>query len=168
MLSEPTSLLRLVNDEEGIIRAADGIAIYGAKAENTSSWSVPAYYKAPEFYLVGDIRLQQVDLMNMKVRYFSDNVTLTDQYQLNGYHQQALKYLTKALSISPQDKRDNTLLVIWLGSNEKMALLVGRRVVAVSWLTIYILIKRMIKTLTSIMQKPNLLLPMSNFINLLI
>ncbi|MDE5306678.1 hypothetical protein PY546_08520 [Providencia stuartii] len=53
MLSEPTSLLRLVNDEEGIIRAADGIAIYGAKAENTSAWSVPAYYKAPEFYLVG-------------------------------------------------------------------------------------------------------------------
>lgn len=125
LLSEPTSLLRLVNDEEGIIRAADGIAIYGAKAENTSSWSVPAYYKAPEFYLVGDIRLQQVDLTNMKVRYFSDNVTLTDQYQLNGYHQQALKYLTKALSISPQDKRDNTLLVIWLGSNEKNGFIGG-------------------------------------------
>lgn len=104
----------------------------------------------------------------MKVRYFSDNVTLTDQYQLNGYHQQALKYLTKALSISPQDKRDNTLLVIWLGSNEKNGF-IGGAAGGRSFVANYLYSdKRMIKTLTSIMQKPNLLSPMSNFINLLI
>ncbi|MDV5224571.1 hypothetical protein RZ760_001180 [Providencia rettgeri] len=119
LLSEPTSLLRIVNDNAGTISSSPEVKMYGAKADGRQSWSVPEYNKAPEFYLVGDFTVQESYFGNMNSHYFSDNVTLTSELKLNQYHQEVLGYLTKALSITPQESGDNELLVIWLGSNEK-------------------------------------------------
>ncbi|MFY3768387.1 hypothetical protein AHYW_001983 [Providencia manganoxydans] len=112
LLSEPTSLLRIVNDNAGTISSSPEIKMYGAKADGRQSWSVPEYNKAPEFYLVGDFTIQESYFGNMNSHYFSDNVTLTSELKLNRYHQEVLGYLTKALSITPQESGDNELLVI--------------------------------------------------------
>lgn len=128
LLSEPTSLLRIENEEESIITANQPTILLGASVRNNNEtlkdspiWSVPAYSNAPEFYLIGDVNTDKTEIGEINVTYYSDNVELTNHLQLKEQHRKLLSFLVQSImpnNISQQTK-SNDLLVIWIGNNEK-------------------------------------------------
>lgn len=134
LLSEPTSLLRIEDEEESIITATKPTILLGASIQNDKDlskdnpiWSVPAYTNAPEFYLIGDVITDKTEIGKIKVTYYSDNIELTNHLQLKEQHRKLLSFLVQSImpdSIS-QHIKSNDLLVIWIGNNEKNNLIGG-------------------------------------------
>ncbi|TAK45960.1 MAG: hypothetical protein EPO27_09085 [Betaproteobacteria bacterium] len=124
LLSEPTSLLRLVGDSRqstltvsaGSLQSID----LGATPAGKGRWRVPSTNNAPEFYVIGNIKPRTRSIGPFQVRYVADNPGRVDRLGLEAIHERALQYLVRVLpppAALPIDER--MLLVVWIGTDDR-------------------------------------------------
>jgi hypothetical protein len=124
LLSEPTSLLRLVDDTSRsastiTIRSGTAAAL-GATPAGKQKWRVPSAGNAPEIFIVGEASTRSRTIGPFEVRYVADDPKRSDELGLEGLHQKALEYLAKILpppAALPASER--TLLIVWVGIDER-------------------------------------------------
>lgn len=125
LLSEPTSLFRLNNGEDGnslqlrIAGLPEGSTIAGATQIGGRAWRVPPIGSAPEFFAFGNLSLQRHDVGRVRTTYVVDENDRFRRLPLLELHKRALAYLADVYQV-PMDlpERDRHLLVIWLGIDE--------------------------------------------------
>ena len=123
LLSEPTSLLRLVDDASGsastiTIRSGTAAAL-GATPTGQQSWRVPSANNAPEIFVVGDVSTRSRTIGPFEVRYIGDDAKRVDALGLEGLHEKALEYLARILPPPALPASERTLLVVWVGIDER-------------------------------------------------
>lgn len=125
LLSEPTSLLRLSNNEngallslriEGLLKSSTAV---GATQIKDSAWRLPPIGSAPEFFAFGNLSLQRHDVGRVHTTYVIDDNDRFRRLPLLELHKRALEYLADVYQV-PMDlpDRDRHLLVVWLGIDE--------------------------------------------------
>ena len=124
LLSERTSLLRLVDDAGGsasTIRIQSGsVVTLGAMPMGNQTWRVPSARNAPEVFIVGDVQARSRTISPFEVRYVADDPARVDALGLEALHEKALGYLARVLpppSGLPASER--TLLVVWIAIDER-------------------------------------------------
>lgn len=125
LFSESTSLARIIDEDDAILTTGNDIKLLGAtkatqeNSQASPSWMIPAYKKAPEFYLIGDLQFFTSELTDLNVTYFSDNPFLTDELHLNEFHKKAIGFLLDSIPEFKEKLASEkiNLLVVWLGSN---------------------------------------------------
>lgn len=124
LLSEPTSLLRVVGDTRGstlsVSPGSPQTTDLGATPAGKGRWRVPSINNAPEFYVIGNIKTRTRSIGPLQVRYVADNPDRVDRLGLEAIHERALQYLVRVLpppAALPIDER--TLLVVWIGIDGK-------------------------------------------------
>ncbi len=125
LFSEPTSLARIIDEDDAILTTGNDIKLLGAttatqeNSQANTSWMIPAYNKAPEFYLIGDLQFLTSELTDLDVTYFSDNPFLTEGLHLNESHKKAIGFLLDSIPEFKEKLASSkiNLLVVWLGNN---------------------------------------------------
>jgi hypothetical protein len=127
LFSEPTSLLRLVGDTgTASVKFDTKESAISATRVGENEWRVPAASGAPEFYILGNAAIRAVRVgapnsSSFNVLYVSDRPDRVERLGVEIQHQRALRYLVEVVP-PPQDLQpaDLSLLVIWVGMNEKL------------------------------------------------
>lgn len=124
LLSEPTSLLRIVDDtQRSTLSVSTGSARakgLGATPAGEGRWRVPSTNNAPEFFVVGNIAPRTRSIGPFQVRYVADDSDRVDRLGLEAIHEQALQYLARLLpppAALPLNER--MLLVVWIGIDDR-------------------------------------------------
>lgn len=119
LLSEPTSLLRMVEDSpgQGSLRPDDlRTGLIGATPAATGGWRVPAESNAPEFFVVGAPEIEQQRVGDFTIRYVADDWPRVHRLGLMSSHARALRDLTQIVyADAPVPESDRSLLVVWIG-----------------------------------------------------
>ena len=123
LLSEASSLLRPTDDTSGTassitIRSGNAAAI-GATPSGKQSWRVPSASHAPEIFVVGDVSTRSRTIGPFEVRYVADDPKRVDALGLEGMHEKALGYLARILPPPALPSSERTLLVVWVGIDER-------------------------------------------------
>ena len=114
LISEPTALLRLVDDTTG---SAAPVSI--RTAAGTQSWGMPSAYSA-EAFVVGDVAVRSRTVGPIEVRYVADDPKRVETLGLEAQHEKVFAYLAALLpppASLPASER--TLLVVWIGIDER-------------------------------------------------
>ena len=124
LLSEPTALLRPVDDTSGsastITIRSGSAATVGATPTGKQSWRVPPANHAPEIFIVGDVSTRSRTIGPFEVRYVADDPKRVDGLGLEELHERALDYLARILPPPPGlPASERTLLVVWVGIDER-------------------------------------------------
>jgi hypothetical protein len=124
LLSEPTSLLRLVDDLSAsaspIALKSGEAAMRGATAMGERSWRVPSPNEAPEFFVIGNVPARSRTIGAFEVRYVADNLGRVEALGLEALHEKALDSLARVLPPPPAlPATERTLLVVWVGIGER-------------------------------------------------
>lgn len=115
LLSEPTSLLRPVDDGGDEFLESE-LRLVGATERSPGRWKLPAMNKAPEFFALGDFHESSVEIGGRQIHHVIDDPERLARTGLLGLHEQALAFLAQRLPL-PLDlpAQERGLLVIWLG-----------------------------------------------------
>ena len=142
LLSEPTALLRLVDDTTGAASSisirSGSFAALGATVAGTQSWRVPSASSFPEIFVIGDVAARSRPVGPFEVRYVADDPKRVEALGLEVQHAKALEYLARVLPPPvglPAGER--TLLVVWVGLDERRGLpasAVGNRSLVANYL----------------------------------
>jgi hypothetical protein len=123
LLSEPTSLLRLMDvppaPASRIALQSGGAAMLGATALGERSWRMPSANDAPEFFVIGDAPARSRAIGAFEVRYVADNPGRVEALGLEALHEKALEYLGRLLPPPGLPAAERTLLVVWIGIDER-------------------------------------------------
>ena len=114
LISEPTALLRLVDDTSGSVSP-----VTIRTAAGTQSWGMPSASSADAF-VVGDVAVRSRTVGPFEVRYVADDPKRVEALGLEAQHEKALAYLARVLPPPaglPASER--TLLVVWIGIDER-------------------------------------------------
>ena len=124
LFSEPTSLLRLENDNgQSTITfkaTSRGSSSVGATRVVDGVWRIPSPNNAPEFFALGHLSSTTQNIGRFRVKYVADNGERVDRLGLKAMHERALSYLARALPPSTTTPdADLDLLVMWVGIHER-------------------------------------------------
>lgn len=123
LLSEPTSLLRLMDVPSApasrIALQSGAAAMLGATALGERSWRIPSANDAPEFFVIGDAPAKSRTIGAFEVRYVADNPGRVEALGLEALHEKALEYLGRLLPPPALPAAERTLLVVWVGIDER-------------------------------------------------
>ena len=111
LISEPTALLRLVDDTTG---SAARVTI--RTASGTQSWRM----SSAEAFVIGDAAVRSRTVGPFEVRYIADDPKRVEALGLEVQHAKVLEYLARVLPPPaglPASER--TLLVVWIGLDER-------------------------------------------------
>lgn len=124
LLSEPTSLLRLQDDE-----APSSLTIgfvgkpmqqMGATATGNGRWRVPPVASAPEFYVFGNLKSVERRVDGVLIRHVADDIDRVQRLGLLQAQEDAWRYLSRVTPPPAGAKpEDRELLVVWLGARDR-------------------------------------------------
>lgn len=129
LLSEPTSLLRLVDSENetAFITADQGISLLGAIGQD-KYFNVPNDDEAPEFFIVSKKKIN-VEIKNrdaLQITYFTDNQQRAENYHLTNWHAKAIQYLSTLFPmIQHLPENSRKILVLWIGIHDQFGQIGG-------------------------------------------
>lgn len=119
LLSEPSSLLRVVNGStrHDTLRAGDAhTSVLGATPAAEGHWQLPASDNAPEFFIVGTPRIERRQVGDFSVRYVADDWTRVGRLGLLSAHEKALRYLGEVVyGAAEVPEKARSLMVVWVG-----------------------------------------------------
>ena len=114
LISEPTALLRLVDDTTG---SASSVTI--RTAAGTQPWGMSSANSA-EVFVVGDAAVRSRTIGPFEVRYVADDPKRVEALGLEAQHAKVLEYLARVLPPPPAlPASARTLLVVWVGLDER-------------------------------------------------
>lgn len=119
LLSEPTALLRPVEQESPTTVTVNSAPALGATPVGESAWRVPSSNNAPEFFVIGDVEVKTRTIGAFQVRYVADRPDQVERLGLQANHEQVLRYLSQVVpppAAAPATER--MLLVIWVAIDD--------------------------------------------------